>query len=309
MATRPFPISSRLTAISLAYQNPDVSLIYDEVLPETPVDASFKWMNYAQEQAYTVPDSKVGRTSRPNEVEFSGTEVQDAVVDHGFDDYVPVEDVTDDNQGVDPLGIATNFTTGLVKLAREIRVASLVFANGTYVSGQKATLAGASQWSDPSSDPGPVISDALDSCLMRPNMAIFSQISWTKTRRNPNLVKAILGTTTGAGMVTRQQFADYFELQKVLVGAGFVNTAKRGQTAVMSRVWGKHVSFIYRDRTAGPQSGVTFGFTGANQKRFVRERIDPDRGLNGSYQVRVGERVKEVVCAPQCGYFFENAVA
>ena len=39
-------------------------------------------------------------------------------------------------------------------------------------------------------------------------------------------------------MVSRQEFAEFFELQEVLVGAGFVNQAKKGQAASMARVWG-----------------------------------------------------------------------
>lgn len=308
---RPFPVNARLTAISLAFSNPDIALIGDKVLPPTPVSEKFSWKSYSPEQAYTVPDVKVGRTGRPGEVEFFATQIEDAVEDFGLDDYVPQSDINADEDKFRPMEIATNFTTGLVKLAREIRVANKVFNNATYIASQRQTLAGVTQWSDyVNSNPEAVISDALDVPLMKPNIAVFGQRSWTITRRHPKLVQAILGTTTGAGQVTRQQFADYFELQEVLVGAGIQNTAKRGQaTPVMSRVWGKHVSFIYRDRTAGPQSGVTFGFTGENKSRFVRERFDPDRGLEGAYQVRVGERVKEVVCAPACGYFFENAVA
>lgn len=307
---RPFPVNARLTAISLAFQNPDVALIHELVLPGTPVDASFKWMDYAAAQSYTVPDTKVGRTSVPNEVELMGTEQTSSVVDHGLDDYVPVSDVEQDNQGVDPLGRATNFTTGLVRLAREIRVANLVFNTNSYIAGQKSTLAGTNQWSDPANtNAADVISDALDVPLMRPNIAVFGQTAWTKTRRNPKIVQAVLGSTTGAGMVTRRQFAEYFELQDVFVGSGFFNTAKRGQTATYTRVWGKHASLIYRDRTAGPQTGVTFGFTGEFGKRFVMEGMDSKRGIKGSYQVRVAEQVREVICAPQCGYFFENAVA
>lgn len=310
MSTRPFPINPKLTAISLAYSNPDVTLIGEEVLPSTPVDASFKWMSYAQEQAFTVPDTKVGRTSKPTEVEFSGTEVTDSVVPYGLVDYVPVDDVEQDNQGVDPMGLATNFTTGLIRLAREIRVANQVFNNANYIVGQKATLSGTSQWSDyANSNPVTVIMDALDVPLMRPNIGVFGQRTWTILRQHPKVVQAVLGSTTGAGQVTREQFANYFELQKVLVGAGFQNTAKRGQAASISRVWGKHASFIYRDRTAGPQGGVTFGFTGEYQKRFVREGIDMSRGLNGAHAITVGEQVKEVICAPQCGSYFENAVA
>ena len=121
MANRPFPIDARLTAIALAYKNPDVALIADDVLPRTPTDAEFKWLSYDLAQGYTIPDTKVGRKSMPNEVEFVGTEVNDKVDDHGLDDLVPLEDIADDNQGVDPMGTATMYLTSLVRLARPPR--------------------------------------------------------------------------------------------------------------------------------------------------------------------------------------------
>jgi hypothetical protein len=307
---RPFPINPQLTAISLAYKNPDVALIADMVLPLTPTAQEFKWLKYDLAQGYTIPDLKVGRKSYPTEVEFSATEMQDKVVDYAVDDFIPNEDLEADNQGVDPRGTAVMYQTHLVQLAREIRVAGLVFNGTSYDAGNQTTLSGTSQWSDQAnSDPVSAIGDALDVPIYRPNIAVFGQAAWTKTRRHPKLVQAIKGTDQGAGMVSRREFAEFFELQEVLVGAGFVNTAKKGQAATTSRVWGKHAAFLYRDRVAGPQAGVTFGFTAQWGSRQVGNMADPKRGYSGGETIRVGERTKELVVATGLGYYFQNAVA
>lgn len=310
MALRPFPTNPVLTAIALAYRNPDLTLIADQVLPRTPTAAEFKYLKYVLADGFTVPDTKVGRKSAPNEVEFSATEVLDKVVDHGLDDLIPNEDIEADNQGIDPMGTAAAYLTNLVNLAREQRVAALVFNTSSYVAANKTTLSGTSQWSDTSSsDPVAAIGDALDVPVMRPNFAVFGQAAWTKTRRHPKLVQAIKGTAQGAGMVSRQEFAEFFELQEVLVGAGFANSAKKGQAVSLARVWGKHVAFLYRDRSSGPQAGVTFGFTAQFGDKVSGNLDEPRIGLKGCQRVRVGERVKEVICATDLGYWFENAVA
>ena len=309
MATRPFPISPVLTAIALAYRNPDVVLIADSVLPRTPVAQEFKWLKYDMAQGFTVPDTLVARKSVPNEVEFNAEEKIDKVVDYGLDDIVPHEDVEADNQGIDPLGTATAYLTNLVNLGREIRVAAQVFNPASFTAANQATLSGASQWSDKTSDPVAAISDALDKPIVRPNVAVLGQITWTKLRRHPLIVQAIKGTMQGAGMVSRQEFADFFELQELLVGAGFVNQAKKGQAASMSRVWGNHAAFIYRDRVAGPQAGLTWGFTAAWGSKMAGSILEPTVGLTGAQRVRCGERVKEIICAPDLGYYFQNAVA
>lgn len=309
-AIRPFPMNPQMTAIAIAYRNPDIALIADEVLPRTPTAQEFKWLRYALADGFTIPEARVGRKSAPNEVDFSATEVIDKVMDYGLDDLVPNEDIEADNQGVDPLGTAVAYLTNLVNLAREQRVASLVFNAASYAAGLSTTLSGTSQWSDTAnSDPVAAIGDALDVPIMRPNIAVFGQQAWTKTRRNPKIVQAIKGTNQGAGMVSREEFAEFFELQQVLVGAGFANTAKKGQAAALSRIWGKHAAFIYRDRAAGPQAGVTFGMTAAWGSRIAGVMDEPKIGLTGSQRVRSGERVKEIITAPDVGYFFQNAVA
>lgn len=310
MATRPFPVDARMTAIALAYRNPDVSLIADMVLPLTPTGAEFKWLSYDLAQGYTVPDMKVGRKGFPTEVEFNAAEIQDRVVDFALDDFIPNEDIEDDNQGVDPRGTAVGYLTNLLMLAREIRAANLVFNTASYLAGNTVTLSGTSQWSDQvNSDPVAAIGNALDVPIYRPNIAVFGQQSWTATRRHPRLVQAIKGTAQGAGMVSRQEFADFFELQDVYVGSGFVNTARRGQTVATARVWGRHAAFIYRDRAAGPQSGVTFGFTAIAGGMQSGSIPDQKRGYSGGETVRVGHRVKEVIAANALGYYFNNAVA
>src|SRR5574337_394024 len=309
MATRPFPVDARLTAIALAYRNPDIALIADEVLPLTPVSAEFKWLKYDLGQGFTVPDTKVGRKSFPTEVEFTATEQTDRVVDHALADFIPNEDLEDDNQGVDPRGTAVAYLTNLVNLAREIRAAGLVFTTASYVAANQTALSSGSQWNESGADPVAAIGDALDIPVYRPNIAVFGQAAWTKTRRHPKLVQAIKGTAQGAGMVSRQEFAEFFELSALYVGAGFVNTAKKGQTVATSRVWGKHAAFIYRDRAAGPQAGVTFGFTGQAGTKMSGSIAEPKRGYSGGEEVRVGHRVKEIVCATDLGYWFQNCVA
>jgi hypothetical protein len=310
MAIRPFPVNAELTAVAALYRNPDVALIADDVLPRTPASASFKYLNWDLAQGYSVPDLKVGRKSYPNEVEFRGTEIADTVLDYAIDDFVPNQDIDDDNQGLDPLGAATTYLTGLLRLGREVRAANLVFAQATYPLGNRTALSGTSQWSDyTNSDPVTAILNALDIPVMRPNVAVFGQRVWTRLRNHPRVVSAVFGSNQSGQLVTRQMMAEVLEVQAVYVGAGFVNTAKPGQTASLARVWGNHAAFMYRDRAAGPQAGTTFGFTAERTGVMVGLISDDKRGISGGQTVRVMERVKEVVSANALGYYFENAVA
>jgi hypothetical protein len=323
MSQAPFTIQQRLMAITLAYRNQ--AFISDLVLPRIGVDSSaFKWSKYTLADGFTIPDTRVGRKSAPNEIDWSATEQTDSTVDYGLDDRIPQSDIANAQaaqsiQGVmpiDPEARSTELLTDLVALDRENRVASLLFALGTYPAAQRTTLSGTSQWSDfTNSDPVQAIINALDTCMIRPNVAVFGQATWSKLRTHPKVTAAIYpngGNATGGGTpVSRQALADLFELEEVLVGTSWYNSAKPGQTASLTRLWGKHASFIYRaPQVVSPTGTVTFGFTAQWGERIAGTIAqDSSVGLRGGSRVRVGESVKEVVAANDAAYFFQNAVA
>lgn len=308
----PFPIDPVLTGIAIAYKN--TSLIADNVLPRVPVSTKeFKYQLYEKSQRFTVPDTLVGRKGQPNEAEFGATEAASFVRDYGLDDVIPNDDITQAaaaGNGYTPVGHATEAITDLILLDREKRAAALVFDDTQYVSGQKATLSGTGQWSDyTNSKPRDVIMTALDVPLMRPNIMVIGRAAWTVLSQHPQLVSSIQANSGVQGKITRQQLAELLELDEVIVGEGFVNTAKPGQTASMSRVWGKHAAFLYRNTLANSQRGATFGFTAQFGGRVAGQIAEPKLGLRGGVRVRAGESVRELICAPDLGYFFKNCVA
>jgi hypothetical protein len=125
-------------------------------------------------------------------------------------------------------------------------------------------------------------------------------------------VEAIKGTGAGAdasGTVAREQLAELLEVDQILVGQGWINTAARGQTPNYARVWGKHIAMLYRDTLAGPQRGTTFGFTGQFGTRIAGNTPDPNIGMRGGVVNRVGWSLKELISAPDLGYLITNAVA
>lgn len=319
MATTAFPVNPALTAIAIGYRNRDIDLIADRILPRIgKTGKKFKYTVYPVGDAYTVPSTRVARRSAPTQVDFGGTEVPDECVDYGLDDVLPNDEVIAWEQMpkpasgglVSPMAKSTSLLTGLILLDREIRVANLVFNATTYPAANRATLSGTSQWSDfTNSNPVDAILAAFDVPIFRPNVLTFGQATWTKLRQHPRMVTAILGNQVNAGAVTREQVAAFFEVREVVVGAGFVNTARKGQAPVMSRVWGKHAAALFISQDAADADQPTFGFTAEFGDRIAGDMNDPKLGLRGSTIIRVGESVKEVISAAASGYYFENAVA
>ena len=314
----PFPIQQELTAIALAYSNR--SYIADLVLPRVPVGSrEFKWLQFNRDEMFTVPETMVGRKGVPNEVQFGATEVAGFVKDYGLDDLVPNEDLSAAPAGYDPLGRAVEGTSELIALDREKRVADLVFNTATYPAANRATLSGTSQWSDyTNSDPYSAIMAARDGMLMPFNTGVIGRLAWSKLRVHPKITAALAPSATGntgtsnaqGAPATLQAVADLLELDQILVGESWINTAKPGQTASLSRVWGKHMALLHINPIASIRgNAISFGYTAEYGSRVSGSIPEPKVGLRGAQRVRVGESVNEIVAASDVGYYFQNIVA
>lgn len=149
--------------------------------------------------------------------------------------------------------------------------------------------------------------------IIRPNKLVLGRAVWTKLRQHPKVIAAVFnqgGNAATGGVASLQAVADLLELDEILVGEGFVNTARKGQAPSLSRVWGKHAALMYQAPILNGTEGIlTYGFTAQWGSKIAGTREDPSIGLEGGTVVRVGERVKEVIAANDVGYFFQNAVA
>jgi hypothetical protein len=246
----------------------------------------------------------------PNEVEFTGTDTPDVVADYGLDDVIPQSDIDVAVAGYNPVARAVEGIASLIALGRESRVAGMVFNAANYkATTNKVKLEGGDQFSDyKSSDPLGLISEALDGCVVRPNIGIMGRRAYSILSRHPQMVKAMLGNSGDSGKVPIAVMAQLLELDAIFIGASRINTAKKGQTATLERCWGDHMAFIYRDRVADSRSGLTFGFTAQFGGKVAGQINEPKIGLRGSVRVRSGETIKELICANDLGCFIEDAV-
>jgi hypothetical protein len=319
MPTSPWPVNPELSAIAIGYRNRDIDLIADRVLPRVQRGGKqFRYTIYPAAEAYTIPNTRVGRKGEPTQIDFSGTLVNGECLDYGLEDVLPVDDIQAweampkpaSGGPVSPEAKATSLLTSLLMLDREVRVANLVFNAATYPAANRVTLSGTSQWSDfANSNPLDALLAGLDVPLMRPNVLVLGQAVWTKLRQHPRIVQAVYGTSQTGGAIMREQLAALLEVREVLVGAGFVNTARRGQAANIQRVWGKHCAALYVSEDAADADQPTFGFTAQFGERIAGAMDEPRKGLRGARVIRVGESVLEVVSAPASAYYWADAVA
>ncbi|NVO16100.1 MAG: capsid protein [Rhodoplanes sp.] len=317
---RPFEVNPILTAVAIGYRNPDYALIAARVLPYAPVpEERFKYTVYPLNESFNVPDDlRIGRKGQPHRVEFSAKQETGEVDDWGVDTIIPQSDIdTAARQRsalgghYDPRAYAAQGLTDIVDLGHEVRTARLVFNLQSYAPARRITLSGTSQLSDyVNSDPFGVFDAAMAGTLVfKPNTAVFGDEAWRIVRGHPHLVNAVRGGVTNKGRITPEEFAALFGLRSVVVGEGWLNTAKKGQEPTLERVWGRHCAFLHLATSPTTEKTVTFGYTARLGNRIAGDYQDPSIGLQGATIVRVGERAKELIIAPDVGYFIQNIVA
>ncbi|MDO6466805.1 hypothetical protein Q4498_01665 [Neptunomonas phycophila] len=311
MSKTNFVVNPSLTAIAIAYTN--AAFVADKVLPRLPVGGrQYKWKKYNTEERFTIPDTSVGRTGRPNEIEFGFTDMDGSVKDFGLEDPIPNEDILQAKNtiGFNPKGHATEMLSELVALGREKRVADLVFNPNTYGAGYKEVITGTDQWND-KANAKPIVQllDALETPMVRPNVMTLGSNAALQLRQHPDVIKAYNGTLGDQGLVPLAYLRELLELEEIIVGRAKYNAASKGQEMNLSKLWGNHCSLIYRNRNARPQGGVTFGWTAAWEGRVAMTRQDDNIGLRGGVRVRVGESVNEQIVCDDVAYFLENVVA
>jgi hypothetical protein len=324
MVDRPFVVDAVLTAISVGYRNDRAAYIADQVMPRSQVTAEkFKWTYYPIEEAFNVPDARVGRTGQVRQLEFGGEERSSMVEDFGYDIPIPYSDIeaaqNARDRGVssfDPEGHAVMMIGDTLLNQREVRVANIVHNPNNYAVGRKRLLSGTSQFNDyVNSDPLGVILGGMDGTLVkRPNTVAMGRDVWSRgLRSHPKLVNAVKGNLANQGVITIDQFLELLRgegIANVLIGDTWYNTARAGQPVALNRAWGRHIALLHIDPMATPEmGGITWGLTAEYGSKIAGRIEDKDLGLQGGFRIRNGERVKELVVAQDVGYLIQDAVA
>ena len=255
-----------------------------------------------------------GAEAMPGRVRYKISTDNFSTVDYGLMDFVSYKEMESADAPIDPQMHAVKVVTQRLDIAKERRVAALIFGSGNYGS-NTAALSGADRWDVSTSDPCQKIDDAIEACDERPNIGVIGAQAWVKLKNHPRLKELILSraaTVSGAtpDRVTPDLVAAVFELEALYIGRMKYNTNREGQTAASGYVWGKSFALIRSTDSPSPRETGVF----AKQFQFgARETqvIDaPLPGLKGGVFVKVTESLDEkVVAGAAAGYLFTTVVS
>ena len=303
------PVGVQQTDLVAAYQNK--KLIADQVMPIKVLDGpelAFKYYEHTKGDAFTAPETRVGRTSEPNIIHLSGEERTGACVAHGLQDVVPKEDIDQIKNKERFVNTHLEYLMNQVLLGREVRVAGIVQSPSNYGAGLSHTYEAAQGIGADGFDIVATILEYLEKPLARPNVIGMNAFVWSKLRTDPNILKAIYPNNNGGGVATREQIKALFEVDEILVGEARVNTTKNAQNPTLASCWGNNIWAHYSEPLSNLKEGIAWGMTAQVGERYAAIVEDDKVGLKGAEVIKAGFYQTEVVVGKDAGFLLKNVV-
>lgn len=295
-----------LSNISQKFSN--AAFVGLQMLPVVQVKKeSDKYYKYnSKADRFRVPDTLRAPKTESKQVDWKVTTGTYQCEEHALSDLIDDREKANADK---PLNLAVDtveFLTDLIKLAQEKRIADYL-SSSTYMTAY-TTLAGTDQWSDyANSDPVGDIEtgkETIHGKIFRvPNTLLLGQQVYNKLKHHPDVIDRF--KYTNKGIITKEMLADLFEVEKVIVGESGYNTAKEGQTASYSYLWGKIAILAYVEKAPGIKK-FSLGYTFQSKKFGVRKaRIETKH----SDWYETGHVVDEKLVSVDCGYLIKTAIA
>lgn len=308
-------IDRALTNLAVMYRNRE--FIADLAMPVVTVaKKSDKFFKFKPETMFNVAAvDMVGAESKPGRPAIAlDTPGTYSCIDRGLTDFISTDEEINADAPLSPRMDVTEILTNYLLLARELRVATVVFNSSNYGANHQA-LSGTAQWDQSTSDPVANIDSALRAPLVRPNTMVIGEEAYDALRSNPKLLQYVLsraGTRSGPVPMRpdEQMIADAFRLDRVVVGTAIYNTAAEGASASYSRVWGKSCALIRVEDRPSPRRTATFGYSFRFGAMETSTFYDGMPGRAGGTYIKVAHSDDdEIVGGSNVGYLYTTVVA
>ena len=294
------PRDQQLTNVSVEFQ--PVGFIADQVLDVIPVSLEAAGYYVFDDTNFNIPEAKRNPRGVYKEIDFGMSSDTYRAEEFGLEARIDDRERRNAPNGLSlDIGKTRRLTNGIL-LNRERRVANLV-TNTANVT-QNTTLAGATQWSDITSDPSTVARTARTTIRSKtgvlPNRLVLGRDVFESLRIHPKVVDFMDG-----GRASVADLADYFEVERVIVAGAIYNSAKEGQAATLVDLWGKDALFYFQSSTPQadePSFGYQFQAQALNVWRYRDVPVKCD-------VIGVGEIRAEKIVSVRLAYLVKAAVA
>ena len=247
-----------LTNLATGYTNEQ--FVGDQLMPFVLVDKEGGKIPLFGKEHFKVYSTERALRAKSNRINPEDIGEVDVALDEHDLEY-PI-DYREDAESAFPLQArATNTVVEGIRLRHEVMVAEMVQNPANYSVGNKIALSGASRFTDDTSDPEGVVSDAKAAVrakiVKEPNTLVIGYATWRVLKRHPKL-KAILSDTRPR-LVQLADLREIFEIENIVVG----RAVKANDAGVTSDIWGDNMVLAYVPKASGDRSPYepSFGYT------------------------------------------------
>lgn len=299
------PVDPILTNVSIGYSNG--GFVAKEIFPAIPVaEISGTYFIYNKGNRFGLSDARRAPKSGYNRIDWELSTDTFKCIKYGL------EEVIDDDErriAKSPLNLnvdTTEIVTDRMLLAAEKRVADIVTSTTTMTS--NTTLVGNDKWSayntsDPIKDIEAGKTAVSNAIGQEANKMILSKDAFDKLKWHPAILSKI--QYVQRAVVTTDLLAAIFGFAEVRVASSLYNSAGKGLTPSLSRLWGKDVLIAYVEKSVGLKK-ISLGYTMQFEGLQTISPFRDDKNIGDV--IRVTEWVDEKLVSADCAYLIKNAV-
>lgn len=247
-----------LTNLAVGYTNEQ--LVGDQLMPFVPVDKEGGKIPLFGKEHFKVYATERALRAKSNRINPEDIGSVDVALDEHDLEY-PI-DYREDAESAFPLQArATNTVVEGIRLRHEAMVAGMVQNPANYAASNKIALSGTSRFTDDTSDPEGVVSDAKaavrSKIVKEPNTLVIGYATWRVLKRHPQL-RAILSDTRPR-LVQIADLREIFEIENIVIG----KAVKADDAGLTSDIWGDNMVLAYVPKASGDRSPYepSFGYT------------------------------------------------
>lgn len=282
------------------------------LMPEIQVDKQSNFYgvwNLRDQLAY--PDDTIGPRGDVKQL-ASNVDLTNSYFagEYGLEEYVDLSTIDNADAPLQPLMHATFKANDGILWNQERRIIDVMTATGNYGSNY-LSIPVTSEWNSAGGgNPVLNIQTAVASVLPGPGptrkLGFCSFPVYQALARHPQIRD--LHKYTNAGLMPPTYLAQLFDLDALLVGKAWKDSANPGQTISLNRLW-PNVFGVVNVMTAPMKDSYSFGSTFRWGPKFSEVRFERNRGRRGGYVTKTSVAYVPKVTAAYAGYLLTNCLA
>lgn len=230
--------------------------------------------------------------------------------EHGLKEYVDLSTIDNADAPLQPLMHATFKVNDAIEFNEEKTIIDVMTATASYGSNYLAIPVGSEWNSAGGGNPVLNIQTAVASVLPGPGptrkLGFCSFPVYQALARHPQIRD--LHKYTNAGLMPPTYLAQLFDLDALLVGKAWKDTANPNVALSLNRLW-PNVFGVVNVMTAPMKDSYSFGSTFRWGPKFSEVYFDRTRGRRGGYVTKTSIAYVPKVTAAYAGYLLTNCLA